>query len=448
MLGRRRVRRLSVSVADDAATLRVRLCFLVRGLMTRSRRPLQRSLGTLVLACLLAVGPSATADAATYSTSVSPGSFSYSASQQLVYRLHVTTGAAAERLQVTTGPEPRFSGGGVAVRFSEMTLEGPGTVVDSRVITMHGDPACAVAPVFPFAHGVNLQTTPTLEVDIPANVTTVVALPARLVHDAPWRTMNLAVEFRIGEPPATPAIVRSQNPMNMGPYGVPIAVATDPTGEPYPCFPWRSSPFFAPRSVPLGKEVRLLGKTDPLVAGQLMTIRTERAGETAKDIATVRIGPDGAFSYLWRPPTPGDHAIGAHYRSQTPTFTNDFSGPIGLRVTPPVVKATPTAITSARRARCRGRRCVITVHGTVRRPAAASTARCAGKARLRVATGSRRMLSSRVAVSGGWRYRATRRFRLRSPNARFVTVRVSYLGDATLAPKQGPATRTKIRRVR
>ena len=402
----------------------------------------------MLLAGALAIVPAAPVRAGTYTTSVTPGSFAYSASQQLVYRLHVTTGASPERVRVTAGPEPAFSGGGVAVRFSEMALEGPGSVVNSGVLTTHGDPPC-VRPVFPAApHGLNLQSAPSLEADIPANATTVIALPGRLVTDAPWRTMDLSAEFRIGDLSATPVVVRSPNPVNNGPYGVPIVVATVPVGVAHPCLPLQSSPFFSPPSVTLGTQVRLIGRTDPLVAGQLMTIRTERAGEIARDIATVKVAADGSFSYPWQAPTPGDYAIGAHYRSQAPSVTNDFSGTVGLRVTPPPVKATPTAITAARLVRCRRLRCRIIVRGSVQRLPAAPTARCTGKLRLRVAAGKRRLLSKRVRVSPTCRYRATARFRLQSPRTRSVKVRVSYLGDATLEPKHGPAVRTKIRRVR
>src|SRR4051794_30510733 len=400
--------------------------------------------GVVLLACALVIILAAPARAATYTTSVTPGSFTYSASQQLIYRLHVTTGASPEQVRVTAGPEPAFSDG-VAVRFSVMTLEGPGTVVNSWLATTHGDPLCA-PPVFPYdAHGLNLQSTPSLVADIPANVTTVIALPGRLVGDAPWRTTDLSAEFRIGDPSATPVVVRSPNPANSGPYGIPIVVATVPAGVPHPCLPL---PFSSPPSVALGKEVRLIGRTDPLVAGQLMTIRTERAGDIARDIATVRVGADGSFSYPWRAPTPGDYAIGAHYRSQTPSLTNDFSGTVGMRVTPPAGKATPTAISSARLVRCRGLRCKITVRGSVKRPRPAATARCSGKLRLRVAAGKRLLLSKRVRVSPTCRYRATARFRLKSPRTKSVKVRVSYLGDATLSPKHGPAVRTKIRRLR
>jgi hypothetical protein len=260
--------------------------------------------------------------------------------------------------------------------------------------------------------------------------------------------MDLSAQFRIGDPSATPVVVRSPHPVSNGPYGVPIVVATVPAGVAYPCLPLPSSPFYSPPSVALGKEVRLIGRTDPLVAGQLMTIRTERAGEVARDIATVRVAADGSFSYPWRPSAPGDYAVGAHYRSQTPSLTNDFSGTTGLRVTAPPVKTSPTAIRAARLVRCRGLRCRITVRGSVKRPPAVANVRCTGKLRLRVADGKRRVLSKRARVFPTCRYRATARFRLKSSGARFVKVRVSYLGDATLHPKHGPAVRTKIRRGR
>lgn len=407
----------------------------------------------MALAGALVVGPvglAAPARAATFTSSVSPDPFSYSASQQLVYRLHVTTGAAPERVRVAAGPEPGFPGGGVAMTFLDMALEGAGTVIGSGRPLVVGDPACSPAPVFPFPHGGFSYSNPWLEADVPANTTTVIALPARLGQNAPWRTMDLAVEFRIGEPPATPVTVRSPNPVNSGPRGVPISIRTDPPGLHHPCL-GSGIPSSGPPAVELGTDVLLSGRTDPLISGQLMTIRVERQGESASDIATVRVGGDGAFSYRWRPTVPGDHAIGAYYRSQTPAVTDDFSGTMALRVTPPPpppARAKPTAITATRRVRCRARRCVIVVRGRVRRPRTAAAVPCTGKLRLRVTTGRRRLLASRTAVSKSCRYRARRRFRIRSKRARRVTVRVSYLGDPALAPRRGRAVRVRIRRGR
>ena len=407
---------------------------------TPSRRPAGRNAarGT-VLATLLAVFLlTAPSQAATYQTTVEPNPFSYSAAQQLVYRLHVTTGAASEQLTVSAGPGPQFPGGGYFMDLQEMTLEGAGTVLDrSRMIAI-ADRFCA--PVFADTHGNHSFSTPSIKVELPANTTSTIALPARPYGNAPWRGMDLSVEFRIGT--ASPQLVRSPNPVNVGRHGLPISFRTDPPGAFGACLS-----FITPPSVPLGRDVLLSGRTDPAVAGQLMTIRATRRGETGpEDLASVRIGADGAFGHRWRPPAPGDYAVGALYRSQSPALTDDFSEARALRVLPPRPRLRLAAVTAARRVRCRGRRCVIVAHGSVRRPRAAVAATCAGALRVRVASGKRRLLSTRTRVRRTCRYRVRRRFSLRSARQRYVTVRVSYLGDAAFQPMHGRAVRVKIRR--
>jgi len=195
---------------------------------------------------------------------------------------------------------------------------------------------------------------------------------------------------------------------------------------------WDGGLAHAPPSVAFGKDVLVSGKTDPAVAGQRMTIRAARmGGRGPKDLATVRIGGDGTFGYRWRPAVLGDYAIGALYRSQSPALADDFSEARTLRIAPPRNRLRPGAIV---------------VRGSLRRPRAAGAAGCTGKVRLRVAVGKRRLLSTRFRIRRTCRYRARRRFMLRSPRARFVTARASYLGDRVLQRRSGRAVRVKIHR--
>lgn len=397
---------------------------------------------------LAALAFAAPAGAATYTASVSPDPFTFAPSQQLVYRLHVSTGGQAERILVSAeGPEfpdsgPTFAYGGFFSRLDRMTLEGPGTVYSSNLSQAIVDRFCS--PPFADTHGEASFLTPTIDVEIPANTMSTLVLPTRTYDAAPLAGMSLAVRFAIAGAPGGEPIVLSPSPRNAGRHGVPISFQTDPRGlqgSPGGCLGYPGTPV-----VPLGSDVLMSGRADPGLGGQLMTIRAARLGDTAiKQLATVRVGGDGAFGYRWRPTLAGEYALGALYRSQSPSLTDDFSAATTLRVAAPSGRARPDGITAIRRVRCRGTRCVILVRGAIKRPAG-TAAGCSGKARLRVAVRRKRVLSARVPVRRTCRYRARQRFTLRSRTVRSVTVRVSYLGDAALLPRAGRAARVRIQR--
>ena len=417
---------------------------------SRRRQRLSRA---ALAAALLAFSLPTPAGAATYTTTVSPNPFFYPATARLVYRLHVTTGAAPERLWVSVGGNqsrpgggPGFPGEGKFMKLEPMTLEGPGTVLDRRELALVSDRFCT--PAFPDTRGRESFTTPTLMAEIPANSTAAIVLPARPFENAPWRSMDLSVEFLVGPTAGSAHVVRSPSPINVGRHGVPISFRADPAGAgPLwgACLSLAGGAALPLPSVPLGTEVSLGGKTDPAVAGQAMTIRAARRGERAPvDLARVRIQGDGSFRYRWRPTALGDYALGALYRSQSPALADDFSAATSMRIAPPRVRFRPRAVTAVRRVRCRGRRCTIAAHGSVRRPRAAAGVECTGKVRIRVAVPRRLVLSTRVGVRKSCRYRARRRFTLSAARTRFVTVRVSYLGNGVFRPRRGRAVRVKI----
>lgn len=178
----------------------------------------------------------------------------------------------------------------------------------------------------------------------------------------------------------------------------------------------------------VGDERTLLAATAPRGGAELATRVRPRAAVTAVQaalgvtLAALAFGaPDGVAPYQ-ATASPGRAAPAA--------------------TSPPPSRVRPLEITAAGRIRCRGRRCAVHLRGSVKRPKA--VARCTGKARLRVATGRRRLLSTRIRVRRSCRYRATRRFSLRSERTRTVTLRVSYLGDAKLLPRRGRAVRVKL----
>lgn len=397
---------------------------------------LRSVLPAVLVACMLATP----AGAATYTSSVSPDPFSYPGMEQVVYRLHITTGGQAEQLRVSAS-SPDFPGQGEFLRLQSMALEGSGTVLTGGSSVLHADRFCA--PPFPDMHGEgSFISRPFVTVEIPANTTSTVALAATPAGDAPWPGMDLAVDFQVGPPTAPGQSVRSISPQNSGLHGVPISVSTDPAGEPYGCG------LSTPPSVAFGKPVLVRGRADPVIAGQLLTIRAARGRQAPAELATVRVGEGGLFSYLWQPAVPGEYAVGAFYRSQSAQLTDDFSNAMRLRIAPPTTRppsrVAPSALTAVPRVRCSGRRCVIVVRGRISRPRAVPA--CTGTGRLRVAAGRRRVLSVPVTVARTCRYRVVRRFTLPSERRRFITVRVSYLGDGVLLPKRGSAVRVRIGR--
>ncbi len=405
----------------------------------------------------MALALASPAVAATFETSVSPNPFSYPETEQLVYRLHVTTGGQPERLQVFASA-PSFPGGGTFMSLERMTLEGPGTVVGGGVGSGHEDRFCT--PLLPDFHGSIFFSSPSIEVEIPANTTSAVALPGRPGSFAPWPGMDLGVEFRAGVGSQPFEVVRSPSPANSGRHGVEISFRTDPEGEPAGC------PLLF-RPVDFGREITMSGRADAAAAGHLMTIRAARSAPQPGgngfgnrvpeeggpfDLATVRIAEDGTFAYRWRPTAPGDYTLAALYRSQSTKLDGDFSMPTNLRIVDP--RTMPAVVSSARRVRCHRRRCTISVAGSIKPPKAAiarsrasdAASGCTGKVLMRVATRAGRLLTARVPVRSTCRYRTIRSFRLKARRARHVTVRVSYLGDVLLLPRRGRAVRVKINR--
>ena len=359
-------------------------------------------LGGAAVVVLGALATAARAGAATYQTTVSPDPFSYPETERLVYRLHITTGSQPERLRVSARG-PSFPGGGEFFPvLSDMVLEGPGVVVNRGGNFGHYDRFCT--PLLPDSHGSNNFGTRFIEVEIPAGSTAAVALPARPGAQAPWRGMDLAVEFAVGQDSQAPETLRSPSPANSGRHGVWISLSSDPAGVPGGC-PTDFTP------VASGKEILVSGSADSAVAGQLMTIRavpsepglgggvsTRRPLGAPIDLARVRIGSDGTFAYRWRPP-PGDHTLGAFYQSQSPKFADDFSIPVNLRVGQPrpicaSIRARQACspgrslLSLSARGRRRGRVIVSIARGALRgsfgRP-------CSGKVTLRIRSGSKRV---------------------------------------------------------
>jgi len=401
------------------------------------RHALVAGVGALALAAL-AFAPAA--HAATYTASVSPSLFSFSATEPLVYRLQIaTTTEQTERIDVRAGA-PSIPGEGTLMALGDMTLEGKATVLFNSTTSSQGDPACQA--VLPSAHGSNLREDPRMQVEIPGNSTATIALPAIPRAAGPlWPGLSLAVAFQVSESGGAPRTVPSPSPVNVGLQGVPISFTTQPRGRPGGC-----PGVGAPPVVPVGSAVSMGGRASGAVAGQLMTIRAAREGDSApRDLATVRIDKNGGFGYRWRPTSPGAYALGARYRSQSPKLADDFSPATTLRVAA-APAATPRSVGLAAKWRvvCRGRRCSIRGGGTVTRPKGAQT-RCTGKVRLRVTTKTKRLLSTRLPVRATCRYRAARRFKLRSTRTRAVAIRLSYSGDPAYRPRTARAVRIDLR---
>lgn len=271
--------------------------------MPAKRRLVRVLLPVALLVALVASTLATPAVAATYQTSVSPNPFSYP--EQLVYRLHMRTGGQPERLLVSA------SGGGGFMRLEGMRLEGPGSVVNSGEGSGVYDRFCR--PLLPDSHGSSFVSSPWVEVEIPADSSSAIALlasPNRLM--APWRGMDLSAAFSVVQGSQPAEIVRSPSPVNSGRHGVEISFRSDPEGVPGGC-PRTFTP------VRFGRSILVSGRADTAAAGQLMTIRAVRSAPARRSVppsrvpqgrgrfnlASVRIAEDGAFAYRWRPTVPG-----------------------------------------------------------------------------------------------------------------------------------------------
>jgi RTX calcium-binding nonapeptide repeat (4 copies) len=319
-----------------------------------SRSVARTLLGAALVVVLVALTLAAPAGAATYETSVSPDPFSYPETERLVYRLHITTGSQPERVQVSARPPSfppsgRVVGAGQALAVNEMTLEGPGTVVQGYTHATIVDRFCV--PVLPDFHGGINDWRSFIEVDLPANSASAVAFSTRPYSgtgSAPWLGMDLAAEFTVGQHSQPAQMVSSPSPANSGRHGVRISFHTDPEGTPGGC-PTTFTP------VDFGADILMSGRADTAVAGQLMTIRAVRSEPAGGgfgnrtpvwgpvELARVKVAEDGTFAYRWRPPEPGDYTLGALYQSQSPKFAEDFSIPTNVRVVqPPTTDPSPS----------------------------------------------------------------------------------------------------------
>ena len=409
------------------------------------------------MAGALFAGP---AQAASYSSTVTPDPFSYPDTQDVTYRLLITTGAEGENLRVTAYP-PAFEPKGWAAFMAfddDLALEGPGTVVSRTVVSGHGDRFCN--PVLPDVHGTGPSfQAPVIEVQIPPNSNSAIAAVAHPLTGlgyAPWLGIDTGAEFEVQDTSSSlPQTIHSPSPRNDGKHGVRISLQTDPEGKPGGC-PY--GPFSSSQAVPvveLGKEIVISGTADGEVAGQRMTLRTPD-----RTLADVPIADDGSFSYRWRPEKPGDHTIGALYRSQSPDFLDDFSVPVTLRVVEPAKTSRPAdptkpgtdaardqrrlpALAAHARIACLGRDCRLRLSGSVR---AARSARgsstpltaCSGRVRVRLYAWRKRLLSTRARVRRSCRYTVRKRFRLRA-GKRPARLKVTtwFGGDSNLKPRAG-----------
>ncbi len=442
--------------------------------VARCRFVARALLGTALVVVLGALTLAGPAGAATYETSVSPDPFSYPETERLVYRLHITTGSQPERLRVSARG-PSFPGGGEFMALAEMALEGPGTVIGRGGFIGHGDRFCT--PVLPDFHGSMHFSSPLIEVEIPANSTSAVALPARPytgTGSAPWLGMDLAVEFAVGQDQQAARTVRSPTPANSGRHGVRIGLNSDPAGVPGGC-----PASFTP--VAFGNGALVTGEVDTALAGQLMTLRAVRSEPAgggfgnrtpvggAVELARVRIGEDGSFAYRWQPTQPGDYTLGALYQSQSSQFADDFSMPLNLRVGQPQ-SYPPMIVCGSIRAR---RAC--SVRSNLLRPSARGRRRggvivsrargvllgtggspCSGQLTLGIRSGSKRVGVRYLRLDGNCRWskryaipirRLPPRQRRRLANRKPVTLTVTarFQGSADLSPDRSPTRAYRIK---
>jgi hypothetical protein len=262
----------------------------------RKRGGHKRLLQLALLAAQICLGTQP-AHAAEFYGSVSPPILTGIPPWTVTYQLEIDSGATAERLEVGSDSW--------AVQYSGAATVTLGQQIDLLPATRIGCPTPqAPFPVTEFSNDL---------LELPANSQEIVELPL-VVSGYPRLTHPLAETFTVTS--VAPDGTRTPlAPVTVHGPGLAVPATLD-MGLALP-------KQLRTRSDPYGRHsYRLSGWAERAAAGQFAEFRywSPTQENTSKRIAKVRIGPDGRFSYLWRPAWGGRYAIGVRYRTQDRRF--------------------------------------------------------------------------------------------------------------------------------
>lgn len=261
----------------------------------------------------LPVLPAGASAAVSFEPTVSPATIAYRPGAEVVYRLRMRTGPAAERFGVRVD-QPRYASRvvGYPVEPERLSIEGPGTLGDIE----QGQPSLAAGVCSRGLTFVGISAA----VSLPPNTTSTFVARFRMsADDAPFRTTDLRATFvasggtLVGEQRFRPA-----RPGLTGPFGVFIGLDTSPrstfTGNPRPL------------RIRLGRSLRLRGAARS-IRRKLVDLRYvgPGTGSRSRRIALVRVDSRGNFARRFRPRRRGFYEVFASYRSRRSNLTSDRS---------------------------------------------------------------------------------------------------------------------------
>ena len=287
------------------------------------RRTRTRVAIALIAAAALAA-PSASAEVQV-TASMTPQTIHYPRTQEIEYRLTLTTGDVAERLRIELlAPGwPGESAQGSPVRLAgQPTLEGAGTIEDFTE-------TFASSPGYTCIRGYG-RTRPRVVLSLPANSTSTLVARYATGRAAPWPRTDYRVSFvvqGIADGPRR-VVAAPPRPALAGKTGVRFALRVVPA-EPTP-----------------GDRVRVVGRTFPALAGETVRVRTARTAYIRPGhdffegpmfpadfgrpwlVGTERVGERGWFSLPgWVARAQRFYAVWASYRSTRRDLVSDRSCP-------------------------------------------------------------------------------------------------------------------------
>ena len=242
---------------------------------------------SIVAAIVVPAGRAAAAEP-TFSVSQSPDVVSYPGTTELAFRLSMLGGTAERSFHVQIhapryGPAARPEGSPLESSSIQRGITVSGAARAETASLSIAIPNCsASANLFhgtePTGHGV--------EITLPANARGALTIRYRFGAYAPWPRARLAPTFVIGTrrlQPWGPRLRASKS-------GVRIDLRTTPPSAPTPRAA-RDTP-----SVPLGRAIRIRGRTEPRLRGQWIDLRT--GPRSADTFARVRTSRRGRFLLL------------------------------------------------------------------------------------------------------------------------------------------------------
>ena len=285
------------------------------------------------------------------SASMSPTTIDFPGTQEIVYRLELTTGSAPQRVRVAVqppifaaggGPPPRTAAPGVKPVGSPIQLlERPVLEGGGRIVDYEPPLSAAIAGRTPCQRGYAETSAAVVTLELPANTRSTLVARAETGRAAPWPDTDYRLTFAVtvGAPPAKSVTVRPAKPEVTGRRGTRVRIQLLPGLRPTRGHPVRVSGTIAPAAV--GASITLWHAAVRQPAGGALYVEGPdfpRDYETPRRLGTVATDTRGRFvSPAWLPRRRkgvygGDYAVWATYRPSTRGRVPERTCPLFLSV--------------------------------------------------------------------------------------------------------------------